>query len=103
MFVHEDIITFVLDGNSDNYQSFDIAVQYFRENFTIVEKKYYPPFWFSGLMDCIVDDISIKLSFDDMFGTDLSISKNLSKAEISKVTQWCDDICKILEQKQEIF
>jgi hypothetical protein len=34
-----------------------------------------------------------------MTGTDLSIDKNISEGEISKVTKWCEDICKIIEEK----
>jgi len=101
MFIYEENIIFTLDGNSDNFRSFYIATQYFKNNFKIIERNYYPPFWEDGIMDFEVNGISIEISFHGMLGTSLSINKNLSEDVISKVTEWCKIICKEIIEYNE--
>ncbi len=70
---------FVLDDNSDNVMSFTIAEEFLKLKDGFVLKEYKPPFWFSGLMDFLLNDINLTLIYHDMGGTELILHDELVK------------------------
>ena len=83
----ENKIHFVIDDNSDNVSSFNMAEEFLRKKKGFVLKEYKPPFWFSGLMDFTLDNTNLILNYHDMGGTELVLSSEDVSEETKRYIQ----------------
>jgi len=92
-------MVFHIDENVENTQAFETAVQYFKKNSNIKIVDSYITIWDTNYFKFEMENIYVELYFVDAFlGTYLTISANSSEKEVFKVTQWCEDIRKIIKR-----
>ncbi|MDR2992796.1 MAG: hypothetical protein LBV11_03025 [Bacillus cereus] len=94
---------FILDGaeTDDTSAYFEKASAYIRKLSNVNIIKYSPAFWDSGILKFEMDNIYMELYWTDFpCGTYLRVNSELSEAKIDKVTKWCEDICRILEERE---
>lgn len=83
---------FVLDDDSDRVDSFNIAVEFIRKNYSVTELEYWRPTWNTGMFKLLLDDLQIELRYMDFGGTDLRVDENISKQELQNVESLAQEI-----------
>lgn len=93
-------LVFNIDDDSDNFESFSIAVEFLKSNKNISITKYYAGGWDVSYLNFIIDGIELELLFRDFGGTELSVKDNISESEKSKVRQWAEEIYSVVHNTE---
>jgi len=93
-------LVFNIDDNSDNFESFSIAVEFLKRNENINIIKYYAGGWDVSCLNFIIDGIELELLFRDLGGTELSVNENTTKSNLSKIRQRAEEIYKEVHNRQ---
>ena len=73
---HNNELTIILDGDGDNYESFEKSVSFIRSNYSVEEKKYYSGFFDDALFHFEYQSTFIKVIFSGFMGTEIHVSNN---------------------------
>lgn len=82
---YQNRLIFTIDGDGDNYLTFNHCVKFIQENFKIETVEYYPGGWNTSKFVFIHLDEQITLLFNDFGGTDLSMKNNITKQKVDKL------------------
>jgi hypothetical protein len=83
---------FEINDNTDDTESFDRVVQYFRDKKQINIFEYNPPFWNTGIFNFEIENINVKLIFRDFGGLELEVREDLNGSDLKKIYHWINEI-----------
>lgn len=84
---HQNELTIIIDGDGDNYDSFENCVSYIRENIEIIELDYYSGFFDDAHFCFKHTNEEFKVTFSGFMGTELRMSESSTEVGREKFRQ----------------
>jgi hypothetical protein len=94
-------LIFVIDDDSDRFESFKTAEEYFRNKNGLKIIEYYGGGWNTSYFKFEIENIYLELIYMDFGGTELKANDNISCEESDKVLQWVGEIYKAVHNNEK--
>lgn len=98
-YIYDNRITFVIDPDGDNFESFQKSLLYIQNQIKPDENYLKYGYWEEASGHFIKDGIKVYLEYTNWFGTNLKVDINISDYSLLKVRQWAEDIYNEIHKK----
>jgi hypothetical protein len=92
-------LVFTIDGDGDNFLTFNHSVDFITKNYITETIELYPGGWNTSKFIFNYLKTELTLIFNDFGGTDLRVKKDIDKLEKEKIQQLVSSIISNLEGK----
>lgn len=98
-YVSQNQLIFTIDGDGDNFLTFNHSVDFITKNYQTETIELYPGGWNTSKFIFKYLTIELTLIFNDFGGTDLRVKKSINKLDKEKVQRLVTSIISNLEGK----